>query len=209
MAVMYGYDVYPYQTNTTRLAVAVWLTDDYSGKPPIGKVKVFLKGQDKPPVENPSGYYLFLNLPNGSNQVGVESDYYFAAEVTVLPASLDPLNPVVEIRLQPKPSYPFLPGTTLIRGMVQRPDGTPVPGARLEILGKAVDNQTTEKGEFVLYFKGLKEDDLDAIYKKYIKGNGGNTLSLQATHGASTGVLEVNEVEVGQTKVLGVPIIIV
>ncbi|UCH97322.1 MAG: hypothetical protein JSV88_10840 [Candidatus Aminicenantes bacterium] len=209
MAILYGYEVYPDQKITTKLSMAVSLQDDYTEKPPIGSVEVFLIGQEVKSVKNPSGYYLFLDLPGSEYQVRVETEYYFKKRTTVKLTELDPLNPVVRFKLKPKPSYPFSPGTTLIRGMVHGIDGKAVPGANVEIRGKNINNITTEKGEFVLYFKGLTEEDIiKEGNKRFVKGNGRKKVRLIATHEAKTGAKDLKEVREGETTVLVEPIVL-
>ena len=194
---------------TTTLSLAVSLQDDYTGDRPIGGVKVFLEGRDLKSVKNPSGYYLFLDLAGSEYQVRVETDYYFSEKTTVKLPELDPLNPVVQVKLKPEPSYPFSPGTTLIRGMVYGSDQNPAAGAKVEVPGKNVNNITTEKGEFVLYFKGLSEEDIiKEGNKRFVKGNEGKTVHLEAAHGAKTGTKDLKEVREGQTTALARPIIL-
>jgi len=62
-----------YEHHSTKLSLAVFILDDYTGKNAIGRVNVSLKGQEeKPvkPVKNPSSYYLFLNLPEQNKREG-------------------------------------------------------------------------------------------------------------------------------------------
>jgi hypothetical protein len=198
MAILYGYEVYPDLEITTRLSVAVSLMDDFTGEQPIGSVMVFLSVPRLEPIKNPSGYYLFLDLPDSEYQVRVESAYYFDVNEKVVPANLAPLNPVIEIILKPKPSYPFSSGTTLIRGMVRDSDENPVPGAQVEVSGKGINNMTSEKG--------LKDDDL--INDKFIKDNGDKIVFLEAINESASGKVEVEQVEVGKTTILEAPIII-
>lgn len=194
---------------TTTLSLAVSLQDDYTGNQPIGRVKVFLEGRDLKSVKNPSGYYLFLDLTGSEYQVRVETDYYFSEKTTVKLPELDPLNPVIRVKLKPKPSYPFSPGTTLIRGAVYGSDQNPAPGAKVKVPGGNVKNITTEKGEFVLYFKGLSEEDIiKQGNKRFVKGNGGKTVHLEAAHDTKTGTKDLEEVREGQTTVLAGPIIL-
>lgn len=203
MAVLYGYKVYPDQTFTTRLSLAVSLIDEYTGKQPIGPVKVYLEGQELKHVKNRSGYYLFLDLPGNEYQVRVEAEYYFEDGTAVNLPDLDPKNPVVQFKLKPRPCYPFSNGTTLIRGMVRDIEENAAPGASVEIVGKDVSNITTEKGEFVLYFKGLTEEDIiKEGNKRFVRGNGGKTVHLEATHDAKTGKKDLKEVREGQTTAL-------
>lgn len=136
---------------------------------------------------------------------GLEYDYDVSAKIR-LPV---PENLIIRIVLKPKPSYPFPSGATLIRGMVQDSDGNPVSEAKVEVAGKKVSNRTTVKGEFVLYFKALTEDDIiieDS--KKFVKGNGDKTICLEATHDSKIGTAELKEVEEGKTTSLKSPIIL-
>lgn len=209
MPVMYGYQVYPDQTVTTKLSMAVSLIDDYTGKRPTGWVKVFLEGEDLKSIKNPGGYYLFINLPGNEYQVHVEAEHYFNEDKTVKLSDLDPLNPVVQVKLNPRPSYPFPSGTTLIRGMVCDVDENPVPGVKVEVLEKNVINITTEKGEFVLYFKGLTEDNIKKEGgKRFVKVDSNTTVSLEAAWDSKKGSSNLEKVEEGQTTVLEEPIIL-
>ena len=194
---------------TTRLSLAVALIDGYTGKQPIGYVKIFIKDQNLKAFKNRSGYYLFFNLPDGEYTVRSDSEYYFDEETPVKSSDLDPLNPVVSIRLEPKPSYPFPSGATLIRGMVQNSNRNPASEAKVEIAGKEVSNRTTVKGEFVLYFNALTEDDIIVEdTKRFVKGNGDKTIHLKATHDTKTGTADLEEVQERKTTPLGSPIIL-
>jgi len=105
------------ERRTTKLSLAVFLLDDYSGGMPIGEVNVSLKGIEEKPIKNPGSYYLFLNLPGDTYTVWVRSGHYFAGESgTIDIAELDPADPVVSITLKPDPSYPFPPGSNLDTG---------------------------------------------------------------------------------------------
>jgi hypothetical protein len=213
---MYGYHVYPDQKITTRLSLAVSLVDDYTGKQPIGGVKVFLKEKEEDlkekeikSVKNRSGYYLFLDLPEEEYRVQVEAEHYFEEDIPVKLSDLDPLNPVVQIKLKPRPSYPFPSGTTLIRGMVSDTDKNPVAGAKVEVPEKNVINITTEKGEFVLYFKGLTDDNIKKEGgKRFVKVNSNTTVSLEAAWNSKKGSSDLEKVEEGQTTVLEEPIVL-
>ena len=205
MAILNGYEVYPDQKITTTLSMAVWLKDDYTGKPPIGRVEVFLVGQEVKSVKNPSGYYLFLDLPAGQYQVRVESEYYFAVDKTV---NLPGPDPVEEITLNPKPSYPFSAGTTLIRGIFLDTAANPISEATVKVVEKAISTITTPKGEFVFYFKGLTDDNvIEENGKWFIKGNPGKVLHLEIVKDLNTWTYQwdIGAVE-GMTTALKNPI---
>jgi hypothetical protein len=163
----------------TKLSLAVLPIDDYTDKQPIGEIEFTLN--EKEAIKNPSGYYLFLDLPPGNYKLKAQSQYYLDWEED---KSLPVLGePSITITLKPNPWYPFPEGATLIRGMVKDADGKPVSEAVVRIIGKEIENSTTEQGEFVIYFKKLKEQDIIKVNKKrYVKGDGDQKLQLQVTY---------------------------
>ncbi len=208
MSILYGYEVYPDKKITTTLSMAVWLKDDYTEKPPIGSVEVFLVGQEVKSVKNPGGYYLFLDLPGDQYQVRVEAEHYFAVNTTVNLPDLDSLNPVVDITLIPRPSYPFLYGTTLIRGVFMDTDGNPVSDANVEVKEKNISTITTQRGEFVFYFKGLTDEDLCKEGDQwFVKGVSDKVLNLEVVKDSNIWTYQWKiGAEVGMTTALKEPI---
>lgn len=205
MALLYGYEAYPDRTVITRLSKAVRLEDEYTEKPPVGQVEVLLAAQGVKAVRNPSGYYLFTDLPAGVGDLGlrVEAEHYFAVNTTA-----DLSEPVVEITLKPAPSYPFPPGATLIRGIFLDTAGNPLPDARVEVLETNINTITTRRGEFVLYFKGLTVDDVFVENgKRYVQGKPGKTFHLEIVKEPDTWTYnwEIGAVE-GMTTALKEPI---
>ena len=189
------------ERHSTKLAFAVLLVDDFSNREPIGGIDVSLKDRKEKPVKNISSYYLFLDLPDDSYTVQVRSDYYFDEELDTT-AELDAKNPVVNITLKPKPSYPFPPGATLIRGKVYASGGEAVSGAKVRVKEKGVENKTTEKGEFVLYFGPLIEDEIIEVDgKRFVKGDEDKILHLEVEY---EGVTKTMGLEVGEGKTISV-----
>lgn len=186
------------------LRLVVSLIDRFTGRTPIGDIRLSVYDQTIKVSKNLSGDYLFSNVPGNMVYIRVESDYYFDVEREIKISELDPKHPVETIVLQTKPCYPFPGGTTLIRGMVRDMEDNPVPGAHVKVVGKKVDNKTTEKGEFVLYFKGLTDDDI--IDGKYVKGKVADNIILKAVHEERKGRRRLNKVEEGRTSVLKQPI---
>jgi hypothetical protein len=102
--------------------------------------------------------------------------------------------------LKPKPSYPFPPGATLIRGKVYDSAGEAISGAKVRVRGKDVENKTTEEGEFVLYFGPLTEEEIIRVDgKRFVKGDDDKTLYLEAE-----GVTEPKELEAEEGKTTSV-----
>jgi hypothetical protein len=160
---------------------------------------------------NPSGNFLFLNIPDGIYTLRVEAEHYLDQELVLsLPAS-PPEHPLVTIFLQPRPSYPFPTGATLIRGLVRDAVDNPVAEARVEIVGRNIVNHSLQNGEFVLYFAALREQDVIRVNRQtFVKGNGDQNeptsppppttlITVRATHPSYGTVTTTTEVQEGTT----------
>lgn len=172
---------------TTNLSIAVWLIDEYTKEKPIGHVKVMIKEGNIKAFKNLSGYYCFIGMATGSYTINITSDCYFPKEISIDTSALDFKNPVVQIELIPLPSYPFPMHATLVRGVVKGLDGQPVTNADVKLEDKYTGSVTDERGEFVLYFKGIKKESINVEIKK-----GWDTKTLNAT------------IEEGKTASLGI-----
>ena len=66
---------------------------------------------------------------------------------------------ILEILLKPRSSYPFPNNATLVRGLVSNTD--PVVDCSI-VVNENITTKTDERGEFVLFFKGIgnKENDI-------------------------------------------------
>lgn len=168
------FTAYPGDAISTNLSLVIRLTDDYTEQEPIGYIKVILEEGGIKAVKNLSGYYLFNDLAAGNYTVSIESDVYSAEEKVVTIPLPDPRNPVVEIILKPVPAYHFSGNATLVRGLVSNTN--PVMNADVRVLGKTIESKTDERGEFVLYFKGIKTEVITIEIKK-----GVNTKTVSAT----------------------------
>jgi hypothetical protein len=135
---------------TTNLSLAVWLTDENTGKKPMGRVKVTLEEGEIKAFKNLSGYHCFTDLYHKDYNLNIESDFYFPADKKIVIPLPDPKKPVDDTILKPNPVYPFPISATLVRGLVSNTG--PVVNA--------------ERGEFVLYFKGIKKEDITIEIRK-------------------------------------------
>jgi hypothetical protein len=180
-----GKEVVLDETFVTQVSLAVALIDTYTDEHPIGRTRVFLRELSQEGIQNPSGYFLFLNLPDGSYTLRVESEHYRDEELMINIPTSPPGNPLVNIFLEPRPSYPFPPGITLIRGLVRDAAGNPIIEARAEVVGKNIISRSGNKGEFVLFFGGLKEGDIiKENSKRFIRGNGTKVITLKVDRSA-------------------------
>jgi len=155
--VMDIHTVYSEEVIDTRLSLAILLIDEFTGQQPRGNADVIVE-KDIHPTRNLSGYYLFSALSAGNHEVSAESSLYFSRKEMIDTSVLDPKNPVVQITLMPNPSYPFPDNATLIRGLVR--DTAPIASAEIRATGQTAHSFTDAKGEFVLFFKGIKKDDI-------------------------------------------------
>lgn len=168
------FTAYRGDVTVTSLSLAVLPVDEYTQERPLGTVAVAIRERHEKPALNLSGYYLFNGLQNGTYTVSVKSDYYFDEEQPVLVPRPDPKAPSITITLKLKPAYPFPSHATLVRGVVK--NTLPVVGAEVSVVGKPNLSRTDEGGEFVLWFKGIKEESITIEIKK-----GGNTKTVNVT----------------------------
>jgi hypothetical protein len=199
------------ESTTVALSLAIYLVDEFTMQQPIGNLNVSVNGGKFVPVKNPSGYYLLFKpkvKPEDdieNLQVNVKSDYYFEENLEVQLSSLDPKEPLKRIELKPNPSYPFPNGTTLIRGVVvEPPSDVAASSATVEIAEKGLQTKTSSKGEYVLYFQPLTQDDvvreeapLTDQTMRYVKTAAGKQLEITAHDENYSGSLTVISVSEG------------
>jgi len=122
------------------------------------KLKDISELQDEDVVEfrNPSGDVekRGINVDSKSREISWEDKLNFDFSKkgsTVL--ALKYLE--TEIKLKPRPAYPFPGHATLIRGLVLNND--PVPDAIVKDVTNSMTTKTNKNGEFVLYYIGIKD----------------------------------------------------
>jgi hypothetical protein len=211
------------------LTIAVLPKDDFIGQKPIGRLKVFVKElEDHIPIINKSGYYVFLDINNkleDDHSLVIESEekFYFRKSITIREIKqLQDLktNPAIEISLIPNASYPFSDGVSLGRGTVlteQLGGGgreeensillrKPVLGAKVELKDRDLTYTTEKNGDFLFYFKNLKEEDIiEKDEKKFIRmGNDTETDLIVTCPGFIDFKKSGCEFEVGKTAVFTV-----
>lgn len=168
--------VHPYITDTfvsykgdtiiTRLSLAVRLKDDYTGEKPVGYVEVMYREGNQKAIKNLSGYYTFTDMAAGNNTVSVRSKIYYSLELSVNPSLLDPKDPVLEILLKPLPSYPFPANATLVRGLLSNPDMNLTGNVNIKAIEPGIETISDNMGEFVLYFRDVKNKKITIELKK-------------------------------------------
>ena len=158
------------ESSTRKLSLAINLLDDYTSREVVNNLDVSIKDSNVKAIRNPSGYYLFSDLPDDNYTVLVKGgDHYFDEENKVVkPDDLDELNPVIDLTLKPAPSYIFPSTATLIRGHLKDSGGGGIPRAVLRIKGFDALARTNDKGEFVIYLKGLKKNNIVTVDGKVL-----------------------------------------
>ncbi len=188
---------------TARLSLAVRLVDRFTARTPRSDPRVRLEGRNATPVENPSGYHVFLDLDAGTGTLRVEGGTKYVdrrvTDVDVIDLSdpgttVDPSDPdtlpLETVALAPSPAYRFPAGTTLVRGVVSGPSGDPLPNARLVVKdGDAVTRteggpvtRTDGNGEFVLFFDPVTADDVVEIDGRTVVELDGGAPTVDVTH---------------------------
>jgi len=194
------------------VALVVLLIDGYSGGSPKPEAGVVIKGSRYPAIRNLSGHHVFTRIPRMETfELQVSCPGFFPGTLTLTPgdlALLEPKRPVVTLTLEPLPSYPFPSGATLIRGMVRDTESRPVPDARVEAEGKTTGTYTTHEGEFVLFFTGITEEEVQVEQgEKWLVFNGTKEIIIIARKDSITGEYRVPAISEGKTTVLPGPIV--
>jgi hypothetical protein len=191
------------------LRLVLSLIDGFTGRTPIGDIRLSINDQTIKVSKNLSGDYLFSNVTGDMVHIRVESDYYFAPEKEITISPPDQKPPVETLELQPTPCYPFPGGTTLIRGMVKDSQGNLLSGAKVSTAVPTFSTLTTARGEFVCYYTGLRDEDIVIIDgKRFLKGKKDNTISLPVTYDTLGGGVDLTDVPEGEVRVLALPIIL-
>lgn len=191
------------ETRKSTLSLAVYLTDEYSGGPAAGNVAVSLKGLDKKPIKNQSGYFLFLDIQDGRYTIQANGgEFYSDMEKAV--TLRGPESPVVDVTLKPTPSYKFPGLTTLIRGVVMDKSGNGIAGAKVRVTRTKIKTYTTKKGEFAIYFKGLKKAGVKTIDGKKRLRIKGKKVGLEVKPKGYKKKTRTLEVEEGQTTSISI-----
>lgn len=168
---------------THECSMAVQLVDSLTEGAPVGDPTLSVTNADVEPVTNPSGYRVFVDLEDESATLAlrVESDAYLVAEQSETPSTLPDDDPLVAVRLEPGPGYPFGSGETVVRGLVEDGD-EPVAGAEVEYVEGAASTRTDDRGDFALPMKTLTDDGLgtDGDGNRALKP-GGSDPTIRAT----------------------------
>lgn len=124
----------------SKLSIAVILIDEFTKREPIGNVVVSILNNNQKSIRNLSGYYCFLDLPDGICNLVITSDLYHSVTRHVTLPPVDPKNPSVEVHLIPKVFYPLPSGSTSVRGMLSTPSNAGVANADIQCISAYPDS---------------------------------------------------------------------
>lgn len=165
-------------TLVTRVAVAIELVDDLTGREAHGALIVRGDG-NRVGLQNRSGYFLFFDIPAGTMHVSIEAENYLPEQFDVTLPRPTPLNPVVQRALLPNQRYPFPRGSTVVRGLVTNAGVDPVEGAIIAGVGRPT--RTDGDGHFAAYFRALSEDDVTVVAGRRLVKAADGTTNFQMT----------------------------
>ena len=101
---------------------------------------------------------------------------------------------ILEILLKPRPSYPFAGNAILVRGSVSNTE--PSADYSINVVDENITTRTDERGEFVLFFKGIEQNEENEEEKE-------KDITIEIKKNGSTKTINT-AIEEGKTTYLGV-----
>src|SRR5574341_40460 len=112
----------------------------------------------KPIIKHNTGYYLFINFPEGEYTVSAGGNYYRKEDLLLDTKTVQPDQPFVDIFLNPKANYPFPEGMTVLKGKIVDRDDRPLFEASITIEGMTENAISEDTGGFFMQFDAIDED---------------------------------------------------
>ena len=132
-----------------RVSLVVQVLDDVTNKMIYGSMlQVELESGEKP-IQKSEGYYVFVNVQNPSVCLRITSHQFVPYEKTIQLVDLNPLEPLVKVRLKPNRFYPFPQSITCLEGKVRA-------GAQVRVLYQ----DTTEYLRLIRDYTGKQDTHL-------------------------------------------------
>lgn len=102
-----------------RVSLVVQVIDDVTNRTVQGSlIQVELASGEKA-VQKEEGYYVFVNVQSASTCLKITSHQFVTYEENIVFDTLNPLEPIVKVRLKPNRFYPFVQKTTCVEGKVR------------------------------------------------------------------------------------------
>lgn len=132
-----------------RVSLVVQVLDDVTNKMIYGSIIQVELATGEKPIQKSDGYYVFLNVQTSSVCLCITSPQFVPYKETIQIAELNPLEPVVKIRLKPNRFYPFQQSVTCLEGRVRA-------GAQVRVLYQ----DTTEYFRLIRNYIGKQDKNL-------------------------------------------------
>lgn len=121
---------------------------------------VFIKAQEvkRPIIEHSTGYFLFMDFPEGKYNLIAGGEYYQQKSFEVDTSTIQPALPFMDVLLEPKANYPFPAGVTVLKGKVVDIDDRPLFEALITIEDMNESTISEDTGGFFIQFNAIEED---------------------------------------------------
>ena len=146
-----------------KIAFVLRMIDDFSGMCINDKVFTFVvNGHAVHPVEKNEGLYVFLEPYEACTRVWIDSAYYHACSVVIDKRTLDPVEPVAEVRLYAKSGRALLKAGGLYTGVCKEANEYPleVYAKKSSTPGLVVREYRNIEGEHWCLFSGFTKETL-------------------------------------------------
>ena len=101
------------------VSLAVQVIDDFINRPmEENLLSIGIEGAKKP-IRKKGGYYIFVNLQMDKAKLSIRSAQFQDYEEMIDLTQLNPLEPVVKVRLKPNKFYSMPRGTTCVEGVTK------------------------------------------------------------------------------------------
>ncbi|MDR0469238.1 MAG: hypothetical protein LBH09_04625 [Peptococcaceae bacterium] len=168
-----------------QVAVAVQVIDDFNDKVLTGAaIQVRIAGGGAKPVRKQDGYFVFLAGQKEIRQIEVESPLYHKAVVDIELRRLNPLRPVLKVRLQPNRLYAVPGGATYLEGKAE-------PGSLIHVIPET--RQQTLKLLYDYEKGGAGEGREIRLFRADKKDLSGKHLAIRAKEQEEPEVFQVLE----------------
>lgn len=110
-------------------------------------------------IKHSTGYFLFIDFPDGVYNVTVRGNYYKQEDFLLDTKTFLADQPYQDIYLTPLSNYPFPTGMTILKGKIVDKDYRPLSEALITIESRDENAISEDMGGFFIEFKNIAEDE--------------------------------------------------
>lgn len=155
-----------------KVNLVVRLYDDYNLRNVTSPVLFKVNDIDYKPIKKSGGYFVFINMEQCNVKIQIKSEEYFSEILELNLEELNQLNPVINLRLKPKPNRFFKEDDLIIRFKVLTKSGMEVEDA---LIGAYVSTIGYSIGKLE---KAIELEDELSIYEQRVDVLIGDVLAL-------------------------------